>query len=195
MSTPSIRPDILVHSGNYFNFLHPEKCEIDIADIAHGLSNICRFGGHTRQFYSVAQHSIEVSIELESCAKVWKESDPSIDTDHWGMIGLLHDAAEAFIGDIPRPLKNLLPDYKAIEQRVEMAVFPIFGIPYPLPAAVKQVDIILLATEQRDLMPEHDDEWALISGISPLPFNIEPMTPCEAFGAFINRYVELGGVV
>lgn len=195
MNTLSIRPDILLHSGNYFNFIEPEKCEINIEDIAFGLSNICRFGGHCKRFYSVAQHSVAVSLQLEMMAFQEKISYPSISISDWGMIGLMHDAAEAFIGDIPRPLKNLLPDYKAIEQRVEMAVFPIFGIPYPLPSAVKQADLILLATEQRDLMPEHDDEWALISGVTPLTGKIDPIEPVQAFYAFMNRYVVLGGVV
>lgn len=196
MNAPIIRPDILLHSGNYFDFLRPESCEIHIEDIAHGLSNICRFGGQTNTFYSVAQHSVLVSHELEACAQVWKESDQTVDVKHWGMIGLMHDSAEAFIGDIPRPLKNLLPDYKVIEARVEQAIFPIFGIPYPLPAAVKQVDLVLLATEQRDLMPEHDDEWALIKGIKPLPeYTFSPWKPEHAFQAFMQRFEELGGVV
>lgn len=180
-STPHIRPDILLQSGNYFDFLVPHTCDICIEDIAHALSNICRFGGHTHKFYSVAQHSVLVSHE--------------VDKDNLGMEGLMHDAAEAFIGDVSRPLKQLLPDYKVIEQRVEKAIFPIFGISYPLPSIVKHADLVLLATEQRDLMPEHDDQWALITNIVPLIATIEPWTPEQSFREFMMRYEELGGVM
>ena len=183
MNAPHIRPDILTQSGNYFNFEYPGTSEIHIEDIAHALSHICRFNGHTHTFYSVAQHSVLVS-------KVVAWIDPSRQ-----MEGLLHDAPEAFIGDVARPLKQLLPDYKVIEERVERAIFPIFGIQYPLSKAVKTADLILLATEQRDLMPEHDDEWALIKEIKPLQESIMPVSPGEAFRAFMQSYEELGGVM
>lgn len=189
-TTLRMRPDILLKSGNYFNFLTPHAHDICIEDIAHGLSNICRFSGHTHTFYSVAQHSVLCSIELQERAK-----PPVIYPRALPMAGLMHDAAEAFIGDIPTPLKQLLPDYKVIEQRIEQAIFPIFGIPYPLPPEVKEVDLILLATEQRDLMPEHDDEWAAIKNIAPLRARIMPWTPEQSFHAFMQRYEDLGGVM
>lgn len=189
-TTPHIRPDILTQSGNYFNFLQPHTCEIHIEDIAHALSQICRFGGHTREFYSVAQHSVLVSQWIEQAFILDAKKQEK------AMVGLMHDAAEAFIGDIPKPLKNLLPDYSVIEARVERAIFLIFGIPYPLPEYVKHADLVLLSTEQRDLMPEHDDEWALIRNIKPLPeYTFSPWKPEQAFREFMMRYEELGGVM
>lgn len=177
-TTTGIRPDILTQSGKYFDFIHPEKNEFTIVDIAHALSHICRFAGHTREFYCVAQHSVLVSqiVEPQYC-----------------LAALLHDAAEAFIGDVTRPLKTLLPGYKEIEVRVEEAIFARFGLPAKLPQAVKDADNILLATEQRDLMPEHDDEWVAIAGVPCLQREIIPWSASQSKLFFLRRFEAIVG--
>ena len=168
---------ILLHNGRLFDFLLPDASVIDIELVAHALSNLCRFTGHTREYYSVAQHSVLVSSLLP--------------TD-LAFAGLLHDAGEALIGDVSKPLQAIVSGYKPVKERVEKAVFEHFGIPWPLPKAVKRADRAALLFEMRDLFGYDDrmlEEFSEEFQVEP----IRPMQPKEARQAFLRRYSELGG--
>ena len=165
------RPDILLQSGNFFNFLSPDDSIITIEDIAQGLANESRFNGQTREFYSVAQHSVLVSL--------------IVPPEH-ALAGLLHDCSESVMKDIPKPLKRLLPDYQALEQTVERAILAKFGISLPLHPSIKAADLVMLATEKRDLMPANDHpEWP---SVEPITNIIEPLSPSDAKWVFLRRY-------
>lgn len=170
------RSTIMLAGGTYFDIEDPESSEFTIEDIAHALSNICRFTGHCRTFYSVAQHSVLVSHALP---------------EEHAFAGLMHDAAEALIGDVSTPLKMLLPDYKRIESRIEAVVFARFGLPLQLPQCVKEADRFLLRTEQRDVMGADTHSWNFTAGVQPLTERIQPLPPTEAKALFLARFAAL----
>ncbi len=169
---------ILTVDGEYFDFAAPGSSRhvVTLNAIARGLANTCRFAGQCARFYSVAQHSVIVS---------------HIVPPEFAIDGLFHDAAEAFVGDMPKPLKVRLPDYQAVEDVIERVVFGQFGLSLPLPSEVKVADKIALATEQRDLMKNRDD-WYWTKGAQPLKQKIVPVSPERAYRLFMARADELG---
>ena len=173
-------------TGGKFYPLCPLKMHVNIEDIAHALSMICRFVGHCREFYSVAQHSVLVSfLGPHSRQGLWY---------------LLHDAPEAYIGDISRPLKRtlLIRDENitvgAAEQRIMRVVANALNLPdNPDWDGIKNADNKLLATEARDLMDPIHPEWDF--KCPPIPLNewskIVPLSQKEAKKEFLKRYEEL----
>lgn len=140
-------------SGKKFYPIDPKPEDVDLKDIALALSRICRFNGHTSQFYSVADHCINVQQYLSLCGASTKIQ----------LYGLLHDAAEAYVCDIPRPLKIYLVGYAEIEKGVQKAIYEAFNLrePYPVEADfVKHADDYLLAVEAKELMHVTND-WKL----------------------------------
>lgn len=162
-------------TGRPFWPMDPRPDDIHIEDIAHALSNLCRFGGHCRTFYSVAQHSVLVSKALPPEYKRW---------------GLLHDASEAYICDVPRPLKYHLLNYLSIETKVMMAVAIRFGLPALIPAAVKEVDDAMLVTEVEQLMETSQRPWEK-KWTSPLGIIIDPWSAEFSKQMFLEQFETL----
>lgn len=135
--------------------MDPTVSLIDVEDIAHALSNLCRFAGHTVDFYSVGQHSVLVSELMAKQGLTLRQQ----------LQGLLHDATEAYIVDIPRPLKvqDFMAGYRNVEDRLEGAIAERFGLDCLVTPEVKLADMIVLSAEARDLMGNPQD-WEMFSG-------------------------------
>lgn len=169
-------PTISINHGRYFSFLNPEETPVTIEDIALGLSNTCRYAGQVNRFYSVAEHSVLTSYLVPLSL---------------AMEALMHDAAEAFIGDMVKPLKEICPDYQAVEERVERAIFKQFNLPFPIRPEVKYADMQMLCFEKVSVKNNHD-KWSWCEGIeTPENITIRFLDPNQAFNAFMARYHEL----
>lgn len=159
------------YTGVRFYPLDPRAEEVRIEDIAHHLALLTRFGGACRKFYSVAEHSVRVSFACAPQDALW---------------GLLHDAAEAYLIDVPRPLKRLLVGYKDHESAVQRSICERFGLGLEQPQSVTIADDVLLVTEGRDLMTQFEPRWALRA--DPLPEPITPWTWMAAELLFLERF-------
>lgn len=170
---------IQTHSGRRFDLLEPRADQVDIVDIAHALANLCRFNGHVTRFYSVAQHSVFVS---------------NLVGPEYAFCGLMHDATEAYVGDMTRPLKQVMPWFKEVEDRIWLAVADRFGLPRELPPAVKHADNVALVTERRDLLKPCGHRWDEgLEAVPPRPETLRAMEPGPARAAFIHRFAQLAG--
>lgn len=180
MTTPFIE----TFTGEAFTPLSPAMSSIWIEDIAHALSNQCRFSGHVREFYSVAEHCVRVSRLLEA----WGEDE---DVQLWG---LLHDASEAYLVDIPKPLKEseFGESYRRSENLLMRAICMRFGLATTEPLAVKTADMAMLNTEARDLMPYKPAHWKELK-VPALDERIVPWAPKEAEKRFLDRFRKLDG--
>lgn len=173
---------IQTFTGRMFDVQDPAPEDIDIRDIARALSYTPRFGGHLRCFYSVAQHSVEVS----------RRCDPFD-----ALAGLLHDAGEAYMTDLAKPVKDLpdLEGFRTTEDRLIRAILLHFGVlnPFPgplLPDSVKAADLVELVTEAYHLF-RHPPEWLHTYPASPRGAITEPLSPARAERLFLLRFKEL----
>ena len=170
---------ILTYTGKQFWPTSPRPEDIDIEDIYHALSLTCRFAGHCHEFYSVAQHSVLVAQHVPHDDFMW---------------AMLHDASEAYLADVARPVKKSpeMEGYRLIESRLMRCIAERFDLPWPMPCSVKVADLRALATERRDLMPRSSQKWPCLEGLSPFSERIEPLTPSESrifFHSHIRDYI------
>lgn len=169
---------IQTFTGRKFWPMDPRADEIDIRDIAHSLSMMCRFNGHVRRFYSVAQHCVLLSHHVPIQDRLW---------------GLMHDASEAYIADVSSPVKKLdaMAPYRDAERAIMASVCERFDLPMVQPASVSEADLRMLATEKRDLLIDAGHGWRL----NVAPYDnvlIESWWPEKAEAAFLQRFRELG---
>lgn len=172
MSTTSFMQTV---GGKQFYYRDPRPEDISIEDIAHSLSHICRFNGHTKLFYSVAEHSINVCNEVK---------DPE-----FKLCALLHDAHEAYVGDLISPMKGQieLRKFKQLEERVWLAVALKFGLADKLPPEVVRADLQILADEGMafwDLATV--SKWWL--KYEPRPMKPKYLAPFAARNAFLSEF-------
>lgn len=177
---------ILTRSGGKFDLANPTADMVAPSDIAHSLSMQCRFNGHTRSYYSVAQHCYLVA--------------DLVPAEHQ-LAALLHDATEAYVGDMVRPLKEGMRDfanslgneclYDLTERKVWIAICQRFNLDPHLPACVKHADLVALATERRDLMLDHPEPWPCLDGIEPITARIDPWQPSYAAIHYHHRLLQL----
>ena len=168
---------IQTYTGKKFSLINPKPEDIDIIDIAYSLSRQCRFNGHTLFFYSVAQHSCLVSQNVSKENEKW---------------GLLHDAAEAYIGDIIKPLKHLLGgQLKTIEYNIQYCIAAKFGLTWIIPQEVFKIDQAILHDESLQVMKTpHPDDWQLRE--ESIGIKILQMTSKQARINFLSAAKRMG---
>jgi hypothetical protein len=183
MSEERIGDWIQTYTGKQFWPLDPREDEVSILDIAHALANMCRFGGHCNRFYSVGEHSLHASHQVPK---------------DLALHALMHDATEAYVADIPSPIKRLLPDYKTMEARVWAAIAAKFGLAAEEPEAVRIADKRMLLTERRALfdvlIPWGEGKSGIYAGLEPYPnVKIIGAPPAIVANAFMQRFHNLTG--
>jgi len=181
LTSPPARGDgdwVQTYTGRAFWPFCPMVEDIDILDIAHGLAMKCRFSGHTAKFYSVAQHSVLVSRMVPEKDRLW---------------GLLHDAAEAYLADVAKPIKSLpeFAPFRAAEEKLMRVIAKRFGLSWPEPESVKVADVRALATERRDLMLPPPKSWKSTERVEPFAEKLFSWTPTRAEAEFLEAWDQL----
>jgi|SRR5665647_1996660 len=163
-------------TGKKFYPMNPRAEDICIEDIAHSLGLQCRYNGHVKEFYSVAEHCVLMSRAVSYDNALW---------------ALLHDATEAYVGDMIRPLKKFMPKYVTAEDRVMAAICERFGLTrLTMPKEVNDADNRILLTERNALMVKTDHKWA-VDDLEPLPVVIQGWTSFVAELMYLERFKEL----
>lgn len=161
-------------SGKQYWPLDPRAEDVKLTDIAHSLSNLCRYNGHCNSFYSVAEHSVLVS---------------QVVPDEDAMCGLLHDATEAYCADVPRPLKRNLVGYAEIEQANWLVIAERFQLNPVMPESVHLADNAVLLAEKQQIVKYTPYLWSVPGKAADV--QIKCLSPKQAYELFVNRFMEL----
>lgn len=167
------------HSGLQFTPFDPQPEQICLEDIAHALAFNCRYNGHSKKFYSVAEHSVYVSYIVSEEDALW---------------GLLHDAAEAYISDLPKPFKDGIAEHiDPHEEKILWAIAEKFGLEELYPPSVKKADWAVLVAERTQVMEHQEHIWDSVVNFpdDPPEIEIEFWPPHVAKQRFIGRFLEL----
>ncbi len=175
---------IRLESGRYLDLLNPKPDDIVIEDIAGALSRICRFGGHVSRFYSVAEHS------WHACAQARADGLPV----EYQRAALLHDATEAYLGDVVKPLKVLLKDYQWIEGAFTHVILERFRLSRSVAMwdAIKEIDQAMLIAERKALFSRDGVAWAGESDVRSLPVQVRCWNPDQARWEFLGVCADYG---
>ena len=175
---------IITSSGLYFDYDSPKPEQIKIEDIAQALSNTCRFGGHCN-FYSVAEHSYHCS----HLAHKYGFDNETI------LYALMHDAQEAYIGDMPKPLKLIMPEFQRLESKVETVINSLFDLKTEAKDVIKAIDLQMLKAEKLHLFPKDRETWTGFGEIEAADVNIQCWQPDEARKRFLYLFHQVCGAI
>lgn len=188
---------IRTYRGHEFNFTDINPDSIDLQDIAHSLSLICRFTGHLSEFYSVAEHCVWVSMLSYKYAHAGVDGmfppESPKEAAKIGLYALMHDAQETYITDMNSPLKSLLPDYQAMEEKITAVIQKKYGLVYEnMPPQVKYADNTMLVAEAKALLRETDfSKWVKDHYDKGVKYSQIPLTPRQAEATFLNRFATM----
>lgn len=179
------------YTGTRFYTFDPRPADVRIDDIAHSLSLQCRYNGNCKRFYSVAEHSCLLADYVEHTPP-WPRTGVPNDTNFAArardaLTALMHDAAEAYIGDLIRPVKHRMPEFKQLESLIEHCVFPVYGLDPVLPPWMKDLDSRILCDERRQVMLTQTNEWST-DQLKPLGVRIQFWPPARAEFEFRRRF-------
>lgn len=165
-------------TGRAFYPLSAMPDDVDPLDIAHALALTCRYGGHVRRFYSVAEHCVLMSRAVAPEFALW---------------ALLHDATEAYVGDMVRPLKRMMPTYREVEDRLMVVICDRFALDHKFPAEVHDADSRILLDERASMLGPLPKPWGTdLEAMQPLGVAVEGWSPDDAEWRYLDRLTELG---
>lgn len=166
----------MISNGSMLDLNDTTTCDYSIEEVAHSLSSIVRFNGHTKKRYNVAQHCCIMSAVVPP---------------EFALAALLHDMQEAFVSDLPTPVKdNVGGRYRELENRIQGEMADKFSIPlWKLNShQVKEADLRILATERRDLFDDQTTTWPILKGVKPYNYEIKPLSRNKAKRLFLEMY-------